>query len=47
MVARIVAIVALVAAVIAVVLVVSGGDEGGYEVTAEFTNASQLSGATR
>lgn len=42
MVARVVAIVALVAAVIAVVLVVSGGDEGGYEVTAEFTNASQL-----
>ncbi len=41
MVARVVAIVALAAAVVAIVLVLTGGDDG-YEVTAEFTNASQL-----
>ena len=42
MVGRVVAIVALVAVVAAVVLVLakSGGDD--YEITAEFTNASQL-----
>lgn len=42
MVARIVAIAVLVVAVIAVVLVVSDSDDDAYEVTAEFTNASQL-----
>ncbi len=43
MVGRVVALVALVAVLVAVVLVVSGGGGGGdYEVTAEFTNASQL-----
>lgn len=42
MVARAAAIAALVAAVVAVVLVLTGSDDDGYEITAEFTNASQL-----
>ena len=36
------ALVALVAVIVAVVLVVTGGSSDSYEVTAEFTNASQL-----
>ena len=36
------ALVALAAAIVAVVLVVAGGGGDDYEVTAEFTNASQL-----
>jgi len=39
---RVVALVALVAVLVAVVFVVSGGGSDDYEVTAEFTNASQL-----
>ena len=42
MVGRVVAIVALVAVVAAVVLVLAGGGGDSYEVTADFTNASQL-----
>lgn len=42
MVGRVVALAALAAVVVAVVLVVAGGSGDDYEVTAEFTNASQL-----
>lgn len=44
MVGRIAAIAALVAVVVAVVLLVAGGGDDDYEITAEFTNASQLVG---
>ena len=42
MVGRVVALVALVAVVIAAVLVIAKGGGDDYEVTGEFTNASQL-----
>lgn len=42
MIGRIVALVALVAVVVAVVLVLTSGSDDSYEVTADFTNASQL-----